>query len=150
MKKILIAAILCAGVIHAEESKTGVTALSPDVRALLSSEMREIEKGMHSIFSDMIRGNYKSVSKTATQIQNSFIFKRNLTDAQRQELKIKIPKAFITLDRSFHETADKLAVAAEFGEVKGMQENFALMSSKCVQCHAKYAKHRFNNFKDED
>ena len=150
MKKLLIAAILLGTLVHADEAKGGVTALSPEVRGLLAEEMRHIEKGMQQIFSDMVRGNYEAVAKTATDIQNSFIFNRKLTDAQRKELKANIPKSFVTLDRSFHMTAGKLAEAAEFAEREKVQENFALMSQKCVQCHSTYATHRFPAFAEEE
>ena len=143
-------AMLLGVSVYAEETKKGVEALSPEVRALLGEEMRHIEKGMQSIFSNMVQGNYEEIAKTATDIQNSFIFNRKLTDAQRKELKANIPKAFVTLDRSFHMTAGKLAEAAEFSEKEKVQENFALMTQKCVQCHSTYATHRFRAFSEEE
>ena len=150
MKRIVMAVMLLGTLMHADEAKKGVSALSPEVRGLLAQEMQHIEKGMQSIFSNMVRGNYEEIAKTATDIQNSFIFNRKLTDAQRQELKNNIPKGFVTLDRSFHETAGKLAVAAEFAEKEKVQENFELMSQKCVQCHSTYATHRFSAFAEEE
>ena len=146
----VMAVMLLGVLVHADEVKKGVSALSPDVRGLLAEEMLHIEKGMQSIFSNMVRGNYEAIVQTATDIQNSFIFNRKLTDAQRQELKTNIPKGFVTLDRSFHETAGELAVAAEFAEKEKVQENFERMSQKCVQCHSTYATHRFPSFAEEE
>jgi len=150
MKRVVMAVMLLGTLMYADEAKKGVEALSPEVRALLGEEMQHIEKGMQSIFANMVRGNYEEIAKTATDIQNSFIFNRKLTDAQRQELKSNIPKAFVTLDRSFHMTAGKLAEAAEFSEKEKVQENFALMTQKCVQCHSTYATHRFPAFSEEE
>ena len=149
MKKLLIVVMLLGTLVHAEKTKQGVEALSPELRGLLAEEMQHIEKGMQSIFSNMVQGNYEEVAKTATDIQNSFIFNRKLTDAQRRELKANIPKAFVSLDRSFHITAGKLAEAAEFSEKEKVQENFMLMTQKCVQCHSTYATHRFPAFSEE-
>ncbi|MEJ2501318.1 MAG: hypothetical protein P8Y65_09420, partial [Campylobacterales bacterium] len=87
MKKTFLAALLWAGMVQGAESPAGVAGLSEGVRSLLSEEMLEIEKGMHAIFSYMIRGEYGPIVSTATKIQDSFIFKKQLTDAQRKELK---------------------------------------------------------------
>ena len=147
MKKVLMSALLLATTLTAQEAKKGVEALSPEVRGLLAQEMQHIEKGMQSIFSNIIKGEYEDISKTATDIENSFIFKRKLTNAQRSELKEKIPKSFIDTDRGFHELAGKLANAAEFEEKEIVQKYFAEMTQTCVKCHTTYATHRFPVFK---
>ncbi len=146
MKKVLWGMSLVVAVLQAQEPAKGVEGLSGDIRGLLSQEMLQIEKGMHSIFSNMVRGDYDPIVKTATQIQDSFIFKRKLTPAQRKELKGALPKAFISLDRSFHETAGELAAAAEFGDKAAVLESYTAMAGKCVQCHSTYAAHRFPGF----
>ncbi len=149
MKKTLLI-IMTAGILDAAPQSQGAEALSGEVRGLLSMEMLEIEKGMKRIFSNMVRGNYEPIVETATQIQNSFIFKRKLTAAQRTELKTKLPKAFIELDRSFHEAAGDLAAAAEFGDKNEVLENYRTMVGKCVQCHATFARHRFEGFAEAE
>ncbi len=149
MKKVLLVVLLLATSLTAQESKKGVSALSPEVRALLAQEMLHIEKGMQSIFSNIVKGEYENISKTAIDIENSFIFKRKLTNAQRSELKEKIPKSFIDTDRGFHQLAGKLANAAEFEEKENVQKYFFEMTQTCVKCHATYAKHRFPAFKKE-
>ena len=149
MKKVLISALLLATTLTAQEAKKGAEALSPEVRGLLAQEMQHIEKGMQSIFSNIVKGEYEDISKTATDIENSFIFKRKLTNAQRSELKEKIPKSFIDTDRGFHELAGKLANAAEFEEKENVQKYFSEMTQTCVKCHSTYAKHRFPVFAKE-
>ncbi len=149
MKKLLLTTILFATVLSAQEAKKGAEALSPEVRGLLAQEMQHIEKGMQDIFSNIVKGEYEDISKTATDIENSFIFKRKLTNEQRAELKAKIPKSFIDTDRSFHELAGKLANAAEFEEKENVERYFAEMTETCVKCHTTYATHRFPAFKKE-
>ena len=149
MKRLLISALLLATSLTAQETKKGAEALSPEVRALLAQEMQHIEKGMQGIFSNIVKGEYENIAETAIDIENSFIFKRKLTSAQRAELKEKIPKSFIDTDRSFHELAGKLANAAEFEEKEKVQKYFTEMTETCVKCHATYATHRFPVFKKE-
>ncbi len=149
MKKLLMLALLLGTALTAQETKKGAEALSPEVRALLAQEMQHIEKGMQSIFSNMVKGEYETISETAIDIENSFIFKRKLTNEQRAELKEKIPKSFIDTDRSFHELAGKLANAAEFEEKENVQKYFTEMTATCIRCHATYATHRFPAFKKE-
>lgn len=133
---------------QAEDSHKGVTGLSDGTRALLSEEMIHIEKGMKEIFAAMIRGEYESVAKIASDIQESFIFKKKLTQVQREELKANLPTEFIAIDRSFHETAGKMAEAAEFSDKKEVLSAYYEMSQKCVACHSQFATHRFSAFEE--
>lgn len=150
MKKILMSLLMGVAVgSAADENATAVSGLSQGVHDLLTQEMFQIEQGMHDIFSYMIRGEYASIAKTATKIQDSFIFKKSLTAGQRRELKGKLPSGFITLDRSFHELAGDLAASAEFEDRNKVAEDYAAMTQKCIQCHSTYATHRFAHFADE-
>ena len=144
-----MAVVLCVGLLQAEEVKKGVEALSPNVRGLLSQEMLHIEKGMQQIFSNIVRGEYETIAKTAEDIQNSFIFKKKLTDAQRAELKAKIPQSFIKTDFAFHQLAGKLSMAAEYGDKETVQKYFSEMTQTCVKCHSTYATQRFPVFTEE-
>jgi len=131
-----------------EKSKAGVDGLSISLRGLLSQEMLAIEKGMHTIFSNIISGNYEDIASKATEIQDSFIMLRSLTPEQRKELQENLPKAFIKLDRGFHELAGELANAAEFEDKTLVEENFSKMTQACVQCHSTYATSRFSTFQE--
>jgi len=124
----------------------GIQSLSPELRALLSQEMLALEKGMHSIFSDIISGNYEKMAITAEQIQNSFILKQKLSPSQRKELQTKLPKSFIHLDQGFHETAGELVNAAEFEDAKLSIQLYTKMTKTCIECHSTYAKSRFPHF----
>ena len=146
MKKSFIVALLIAVSLHAGEEK-GVESLSDDLRGLLLSEMLQIEKGMHQIFSHMVRGEYEDINRIALKIRDSFILRKKLTDSQRTELK-QLPKSFLELDHSFHESAGDLANAAEFGEKDTVVEYYQKMAAKCVQCHSTFAKQRFQNFQE--
>ncbi|PHR58957.1 MAG: hypothetical protein COA44_02080 [Arcobacter sp.] len=144
MKKLILSLLLFTKLFA--DQGTGVESLSPELRALLSQEMLALEKGMHSIFSDIISGNYEEIVITAEQIQNSFILKQKLSPSQRKELQTKLPKAFIHLDQGFHESAGELVNAAEFEDKKLSIEIFTKMTNTCVKCHSTYAKSRFPNF----
>lgn len=146
MKKSVGIIIALTAMLLATDSQKGIESLSKGTRVLLADEMRYIEKGMHSIFSNIVKGEYDQIAKTATDIQDSFIFAKSLTDAQRSELKANLPQGFIELDRSFHMTAGKLSEAAEFEDKKEVEGNFAQMMGLCVQCHSTYATQRFNTF----
>ena len=135
-------------ILSANDTQKGVEGLSGDTRALLADEMRHIEKGMHSIFSNIVKGEYEEISKMATDIHDSFIFTKSLTEVQREELKRNLPQGFVELDRSFHATAGKLSEAAEFEDKKAVEENFSKMMGLCVQCHSTYATQRFNTFSE--
>jgi len=147
MKKLFMLGLFSVSLMATDISKE-VETLSPEVRGLLSQEMLHIEKGMHQIFSNIVKGNYEEVSKIAKDIEASFIFKKELTKSQRSELKAKISKEFIAMDSGFHEKAGKLAIAAEFDEKENIQKYFSSMTDSCVQCHSKFATHRFTTFKD--
>jgi cytochrome c556 len=138
--------ITAATILSAGESPKGIEGLSKDTRALLADEMKHIEKGMQHIFSAIVKGEYEEISKTATDIHNSFIFTQSLTETQRAELKTNLPQGFMDLDRAFHATAAKLSEAAEFEDKTAVEENFSKMTGLCVQCHSTYAQQQFRAF----
>lgn len=146
MRKLLCIFILITASLQAVEQKSAHT-LSGDVRALLSQEMQQIEKGMKDIFSHMVRGEYKEINTIALKIRDSFILRKKLTKEQKEELR-KLPKSFFALDQSFHEAAGDLANAAEFGDKNTVVEYYQKMAAKCVACHSTYATHRFSNFEE--
>ncbi|MDF1880922.1 cytochrome c [Sulfurimonas sp. MAG313] len=147
MKKIFLCLVVLTSLIAAE-APLGVNALSVEVRTLLSQEMLSIEASMQRIFSHIVAGEYEAITREASNIQNSFILKKELKASERKELHSKLSSAFIDLDRSFHETAGKLANAAEFDEKENVSKYYTQMTNKCVQCHSTYAKHRFEKFHD--
>ena len=123
--------------------------LSPKLQLLMGEEMREIEKGMKRMFSYIIAADYENIQKTATAIQNSYTFNKNLTKEMQQELRKKIPQAFMAIDMQLHGTAGDLANAAEFEDQAGVEKGFATMLNSCVACHSTYATHKFPLYEDE-
>ncbi len=148
MKKKIGLIFLLSSLLLSAENQQGIQSLSEGTRALLADEMKHIEKGMHSIFSNIVKGEYDQLAKTATDIHDSFIFNKSLTEAQRVELKRNLPQGFRELDHSFHATAGKLSEAAEFDDKKSIEENFTQMMGLCVKCHSTYATHRFGTFSE--
>jgi hypothetical protein len=55
------------------ETKTGVEVLSPDLRAVLSQEMKALQNGMMSIIPAYIYGNWAEIKSTALKFKNSYI-----------------------------------------------------------------------------
>ena len=149
LKKYFMIGLSVVAILNAQDAPKGVEGLSGETRALLAEEMGHIEAGMKEVFSHMVKGEYDEVAKIAGDIQESFIFKKKLNDAQRAELKANLSKEFIALDRSFHETAGKMAEAAEFSDKEGIVSAYYEMSKKCVACHSQFATHRFTAFEAE-
>jgi len=150
MKRILIVMMLLFGVLlHADEPTKGLDTLSSEVRGKFVHEMQYIEKEVQKLFSNMVKGNYEVISKTAMDIQSSYIIKRKLTEEQRVELKEKMSKEFIQLDKHFYESAGKLAVAAKFQDVYNMQNAFFDMTKTCLKCHSTYVTSRFPKLAEE-
>jgi hypothetical protein len=137
--------------IHAEEqqsqdSATGRIALSSELREVLSSEMRSIQKGMESLVSAIASGNWQNVSQTAITLRDSYIMKQELSEKQLEELHHALPPRFLELDRSFHHLAGMLSHVAEHGHDELVTFYFYKLSEACVACHAKYATQRFPAF----
>jgi len=126
--------------------KQGVEELSPGLRTLLSKEMLGIEKGMKDIFSYTITGKYNDIEKVAMQIHKSFILKQNITKDQVKEIKTKIPKDFIKLDKKLHNYAKELASAARKKDAVLVNFYTYKMTESCVSCHSLYVKKRFPSF----
>jgi cytochrome c556 len=147
MKKIILAIclVITTSLMSAEKSNE-ITKLSNGLKGLLSAEMVEVNKSMKEIFESIVKADYENVAKWATGIENSFILKKSLTKAQGKELTIKVSKEFLTQDKNFHETAGKLATAAEFENKEDINKYFFEMTNSCVKCHSTFATHRFPNF----
>lgn len=145
MKKMFLCVALSLQIFASE---TKQMKLSDDIRALLSQEMQYIKSGMNDIFEALISGNNATVMDVATKIEHSFIFKKNLTQDQKQELRIKLSREFMEYDQEFHSTAQQLANFAEFDDRASMINTYSSMIKQCIRCHEKYATQTFTNFQD--
>ncbi|HEX7037067.1 MAG TPA: hypothetical protein VF210_14925 [Pseudomonadales bacterium] len=136
----------CGPLLDAAEPETSSSAepnLSPDVRELLRSEMREVAAGVQTIAAALPIGGWESVHDTARRIHDSYIMNRALTDAQARELEQALPAQFVALDQALHARALKLAEAAHQHDAEQAAFHFSRMLETCVACHAQFAHGRF-------
>ena len=129
---------------HKEHVKaSGVEALSPDLRNLLSEEMKALQDGMMSIIPAYISGNWSEIETTAKKIKNSYILKQSLTESQVKELHSVLPAEFIEKDHRFHYLAGMLEHAAQSKKPELINFYFSEMNESCASCHAVFATHKF-------
>jgi len=145
MKKVVLIFVLSLG-LFASDKNDEIKNLSTGLKNLLTQEMIAVDKSMKNIFHHMISANFEELSKEAIGIQNSFILKKKLTKEQKIELHSNVSNEFITLDKTFHATAGKLANAAEFEDIQEVNKYFTQMTNTCIKCHSTFATHRFPNF----
>ena len=82
--------------VKAEHVKvSGVEALSPELRGLLSEEMKALQAGMISIIPAYISGNWSEIETTAQKIKSSYILKKSLTEKVRKPVNIQGNKRII-------------------------------------------------------
>ncbi len=135
---------------HTEPAHTtGVEALSPDLRDLLSQEMQALQKGMISIIPAYGSGNWAEIETTARNMKNSYILKKNLTQAQAKELHTVLPQEFIEKDQWFHYLAGMLEHAAKNKKPELINFYFSEMNESCAGCHSAFATHKFPAFKQK-
>ncbi len=136
---------------HGEYAKaSGVEALSPDLRNLLSKEMRALQDGMMSIIPAYISGNWSEIETTAEKIKSSYILKQSLTESQVKELHSVLPPEFIEKDQWFHYLAGMLEHAAQSKKPELINFYFSEMNESCASCHAVFATYRFPALKSAE
>lgn len=128
---------------HVEEKLSVVESLSPELREVLSKEMQALQDGMKSIIPEYIAGKWNEVETIATQMKNSYILKKKLSEHQVHELHSKLPPLFIELDQEFHYLAGMLAHAAEKKKPELVGFYFSKLGESCVGCHTRFATHKF-------
>ncbi len=148
---VLLFAILLPTISYAEEAHkhevhtkaSGVEALSPDLRNLLSKEMLALQDGMMSIIPAYISGNWSEIETTAEKMKSSYILKQNLTESQAKELHSVLSPEFIEKDQRFHYLAGMLEHAAQSKKAELINFYFSEMNESCTSCHAAFATHKF-------
>ena len=129
---------------HEAHTKTsGVEALSPDLRNLLSKEMLALQDGMMSIIPAYISGNWSEIETTAEKMKSSYILKQSLTESQAKELHSVLSPEFIEKDQRFHYLAGMLEHAAQSKKAELINFYFSEMNESCANCHAAFATHKF-------
>lgn len=145
--------VLAAGSALAQHSESAETSnevhLSPELLSLLRSEMREISTGMQAISLSLATADWQVVHETGKKIQNSYLLKQSLTEAQLEELKNVLPEQFKQLDGEFHQRAGKLAEAAKRKNPEAIAFQYSRMLENCTDCHSMYAQERFPGFSTE-
>jgi len=127
----------------AGNNHSGIVDLSPELRDLLSREMRQLQKGMTEILPLYVSGEWAEIVPVASKMKNSYVLKQSLSDEQMHELHTKLPGGFIQLDKQFHYLSGMLEHAAETGKPELIGFYFSKMTEACVSCHTQYATHRF-------
>lgn len=120
--------------------------LSPEVKALLTREMIELQKGMKEIVPALVAAKWQGISEIGNRMHDSYIMKNSLTDAQMHELHTSLPAPFQQLDHSFHHSARLMAEAAEKQDSEKVAYYYFRLTETCIECHAKYATEKFPEF----
>jgi hypothetical protein len=123
--------------------------LTPKLQDLLRQEMASVLVASQDILGALATGDHAAVAERAQQIHDSFILRQSLTEQDKQDLMAAVPPEFVELDRSFHETAAALAVAARAKDVRQELITFARMTEACVACHGRFASDRFPGLAQE-
>ncbi len=120
----------------------------PHLQTLLRDEMRAVQTAMNTLVTALPQGDWPTVAITAKAIHDSFIFQQKLTPKDRDILHHSLPAAFIHLDQGFHQRAIKLHEAAADNDAELSLYHYARLLETCVQCHQRYATHRFPGLKE--
>ena len=131
------------------DNKKIVLTLSEDTRQLLQKEMKLLEEGLKKLVTAYISGDWKTLQTVGSKLQGSYLFKQQLTQQQKKELKQKLTADFIEKDREFHYLAGMLSNAAKIKKTELIGFYLAQVSDACVQCHRTYAIHRFPNLNEK-
>lgn len=138
---------------HDHERKvdtSGIESLSPELRELLSKEMRALQNGMMSIIPAYASGNWSKIENIGKKIEGSYILKQSITEEQIRELHSLLPESFIKLDQQFHYYSGMLSHAARNRKSELVGFYFSKMNDSCVACHSQFAKHRFHGFLEKE
>jgi len=129
----------------AAHKKSGIQ-ISDDLKKALLKEMKAVQDGMIKLVPAIASGDWATVSRTAKNIKKTYIMKQKLTKAQLKELHSALPEGFKRLDHRFHETAGRLALAAERKDAELAVFYFYKLNESCVTCHSTYATQKFPAF----
>jgi hypothetical protein len=123
--------------------------LTPRLRKLLVSEMVSLRSAAQGILDGLVTGDDARVARLAEGAHDSFIMEKAMTPQDRKYLRAALPKRFMAMDQSFHETAGKLAEAAKARERTREYLLFDRMITDCASCHSRFATDAFPNFADK-
>lgn len=121
----------------------GNLVLSPALLELLRAEMREISGGIGSVPLALAMGEWAAIHDTGVKLRDSYIMKKSLTPAQKDELLQVLPEAFRRLDAGFHQRAEQMARAAAAHDAELVVFHYSRLVEGCALCHGAFAPERF-------
>ena len=147
-RSLIVALVIGGGPAAAAEPPGAAvgSSLPPNIRALLVQEMNAVLWATREILGGLVQGQDDLVARKAQAIHDSFILKKELTEADRKALVAAVPAAFLERDRAFHELSARLAEAARAGDRPRQRALFADMIEACTGCHSRHARDRFPEF----
>lgn len=131
------------GTLAAQEGTDVGSQLPPNVRNLLVREMLAVLEASQQILDALVRGHDERVAAHAQATHDSFIMQREMTEADRRDLRESVPPAFLQRDQAFHQLSAELADAARRGNQARQRGLFQQLLNACVDCHAAHATKRF-------
>jgi len=140
---IALTAALTTNISYAE----GTQSLSPDLRSLLNKEMQALQSGMQALIPAYVAGDMVKIAAIAKNMKESYILKQSITNKQKHELMEKLPKAFLHLDKQFHQRAGMLEHVAQERHSELVGFYYGKLLESCVGCHSQHASHRFTALK---
>lgn len=135
---------LNAGLTHGAEPIS--KKLTPKLNELLTDEMLSIKQAVTHIMNGIIVGDHSIVENMATQINDSFILKQQLTEKDKEDLMAVAPEEFLKMDGKFHELSGKLAEAAVSKDYDLQRYYFGRLIESCQSCHSEYVTDKFPSF----
>lgn len=142
----LSAALAISARAQESDRDSPVLDLSAPLRAALIGEMQQVDANMQRIVAALARADWPALVEASRNIEGSFILEQELSAEQRSQLRATLPDHFLTFDARFHDTADRLAAAAQKRDAELAAFYTYKLAESCVSCHAQYAPHRFPGF----
>ncbi len=120
--------------------------LTPRLKQMLSEEMLSVKQSAKMILDGLLAGDHSMVATQAQQIHDSFILERSLTEQDKKDLMKAASPEFLKLDGEFHQTAGKLAQAAQHKDYELQRFYYSRLVESCQGCHSQHATDRFPIF----
>jgi hypothetical protein len=117
--------------------------LAPKLRTALLAEMAGLKRETAGLATDLAAGEWASVAARSARVRDSYVMKQKLAAAELDQLEHGLPADFHAADSAFHRHADRLAQAAHERDRELAVFYFSKLMEGCVDCHARFARHRF-------
>lgn len=132
---------------HADEGGKAAPAekidVSPELKKILTEEMKAIQKGMQELIPAMASGDGLKVAEIGAKLEGSYIMAQKLSPKQMEELHQGLPEGFVAMDEEFHHFAGALTHAAYMKHWDMVALFYSKLTEACVNCHSAYAAEKF-------